>query len=362
MGAMMRVIDGDGHVYEDGAAIAGCMPEPYNRYARLTGVFPPLDHFHTAFIDNGFIEEMMMRASVRRIGPDEWITFLEDTGIEFAVLYPTAGLACGKITDAYFANAAVRGYNDWLHDAYLRKSKRLKGMGLLPMCDIDGAVKEYRRVVKDLGMCGVMLPSNGLKAHPGSADFWPIYAEAEKLGGCVAFHGGCHDHMGIDDLNVFAAYHALGHPLGMMRALVSMVYNGIFDRFPGLKVAYLEAGVAWFLTALERGEGSFKVHTPFDPEHRLINVPKNGDFRAYVRKLIHDGRIFVGVEGDEPDLAHAVKTLGSEPFLFSSDFPHEVDAEICRHEIGEVMESHELTETDKQGILADNSRRFYNLN
>jgi predicted TIM-barrel fold metal-dependent hydrolase len=358
----MKVIDGDGHVFEDNAAIANYIPEPYKRYARLTGTFPPLDHFHTAFIDNGFIEEMMTRASVKRVGPEEWVQFLEETGIEYSVLYPTAGLACGKITDAYFANAAVRGYNDWLQDAYLRKSSRLKGMGLVPMRDMDGAVKEMRRAVKDLGMCGVMLPSNGIKAHPGSQDYWPLYAEADKLGACVAFHGGCHDQMGIDDLNVFAAYHALGHPMGMMRALVSMVYNGVFDRFGGLKVAYLEAGVGWFLTAIERAEGSFKIHTPFDPDHRLVKVSKDGDFRAYVRKLIRDGRIYVGVEGDEPDLAHAVKTLGSEPFLFSSDFPHEVDAKLCKHEIDEVLESSELTETDKRGILYDNSRRFYGLN
>ncbi|MGH7906776.1 MAG: amidohydrolase family protein [Candidatus Binataceae bacterium] len=361
MDKQMKVIDGDGHIYENFGEIVKFMPQPYDRYAKLTGVFPPLDHFHTAFIDSGFIETMFERATEQRVGPSEWVKFLEDTGIEYSVLYPTSGLACGKITDDYFANAAVRGYNDWLHDSYMKKSSRLKGMALLPMRDIDAAVRELRRNVKELGMCGAMLPSNGIKAHPGSTEYWPIYAEAQKLGCCIAFHGGCHDNMGLDDFNVFAAYHALGHPFGMMRALVSMVYNGVFDRFPELRVAYLEAGVAWLLTAMERGEGSFKVHTPYDPDHRLVNVPKNGDFRAYVRRLLKNGNVYVGVEGDEPDLAHAVATLGSGPFLFSSDFPHEVDAKLCREEIDEIAES-AMDDSDKRAILYDNARRFYNLN
>jgi predicted TIM-barrel fold metal-dependent hydrolase len=73
------------------------------------------------------------------------------------------------------------------------------------------------------------------------------------------------------------------------------------------------------------------------------------------------GRLFVGCEGDEPTLAHASELIGSEAFVYSSDYPHEVNNEICKHEIHEMLECEDLTDADKENILHRNAERFYNL-
>jgi predicted TIM-barrel fold metal-dependent hydrolase len=81
----------------------------------------------------------------------------------------------------------------------------------------------------------------------------------------------------------------------------------------------------------------------------------------YVIRHIKAGRIFVGCEGSEPDLGHAIKRVGNSPFIYSSDFPHEVNNEFCKHELEEVMENPELTAEDKAAVLHKNGQRFYNL-
>jgi predicted TIM-barrel fold metal-dependent hydrolase len=57
----------------------------------------------------------------------------------------------------------------------------------------------------------------------------------------------------------------------------------------------------------------------------------------------------------------ALKVMGNEAFIYSSDFPHEVTNASCKHDIGELMESDELTQADKEAILYRNAERFYRL-
>ena len=122
-------------------------------------------------------------------------------------------------------------------------------------------------------------------------------------------------------MNVFAATHAIGHPVGIMIGLAGMLFNGVFERFPGLRVGFLEGGVGWFLMALERFNGSYGAFTPFDPRGELLKLPDGMDVGDYMLSLCRQGRIRVGVEGDEPSLSYAVHVAGPEAFIFSSDIP-----------------------------------------
>lgn len=359
----MKVIDGDGHVLEDDEAIAKFLPSDYRRALqeanptrRTRSIFPPLDHLHSGQGPN-----FTPPGSFRMVDARDWLEFLDAVEIETAVLYPTSGLAYGKINHLGWAIAATRAYNDWLHETFLSETPRLKGMGLIPIRDADAAVAELRRVVEELGMCGAMLPSNGLKAPLGDKEYWPIYREAERLGCCLGIHGGCHDNFGLDHFNVFAALHALGHPYSLMVSFTSLLFNGVFERFPNLRIGFLEGGVSWFLTCLERCDGSYRSFTPYDPEGLLFHLEPGEKVADYIRKHVRAGRIFIGCEGDEPDLAYAVKVVGSEPFMFSSDFPHEVNYDTCREEIEELLENEQLSQEAKEGILSRNADRFYRL-
>ena len=68
---------------------------------------------------------------------------------------------------------------------------------------------------------------------------------------------------------------------------------------------------------------------------------------------------WLGVEGEEPDLAYACRTIGNGAFVWSSDFPHEVNNETCAENIRELQESTELSVDDKQAILYRNGERLY---
>jgi uncharacterized protein len=351
------VIDGDGHIHEDSAGIIRHMPSAYQEQAkrRAFDPFPPLDHLHSGNLS------FLPPDSFRQVAAEGWLDFLQDVGIEATVLYPTRGLAVGKIVNRDWAIDVTRAYNDWLHEDYMQKSPRFKGIGLIPLQEPDAAVEEMRRVVEDLGMSGAMLPSTGYQGQLGAKEFWPIYAQAERLGCCLAVHGGCHEGMGMDDLNPYAPVHALGHPFGQMVTFSSIIFNGIFDRFPDLRIGFLEGGVAWLLLCLERFDRSYETHIQHDPRGEFLRLHDGERVSDYVIRHIKEGRIFIGCEGSEPMLAQAVKAVGNEPFFYSSDFPHEVNNEFCKEELREVLESEELTTEDKEAVLHRNAERFYRL-
>lgn len=357
--ANARIIDGDGHIMEDMTAIAGYLPEQYRKSVvpnqPVIGVFPPLDHFHfhvgqtpAALQGRGFV------------GPKEWGAFLEDVGIESTVLYPTMALAYGRMPYRDQAIAACRAYNDWLYHTYLKVNPRFQGMAIIPMQDPEEAAKELRRAVTELGMCGAMIPSNGLAKPVGDRMFWPVYEEADRLGCCLAIHGGAHGDYGMDQMHLFAPIHALGHPHGIMVSFASIVFNGVLDKFPNARYAFLESGVAWILLCMERFSGSFAAFTPYEGAQNYFDL-KERKVRDHIKRHFAEDRLFVGIEGDEPDLAYVVKKVGSTPFMFSSDFPHEVTNETCKEEIEELMENAELSPADKENILFRNAERFYKV-
>jgi hypothetical protein len=354
------IIDGDGHIIEDNEGIARFMPKYYREHDALSmALFPPLDHLHSA---KAMTTPGGLARRGKTIGPSEWSVFLQDVGIDTTVLYPTAALAYGKIVNRDWAIAVCRAYNNWLHETYLKRSPRFKGMALIPMQEPQAAVEELRRTVQELGMVGAMLPSMGLPNHLGALEYWPVYAEAERLGCGLAVHGGCHSGFGLDFMNVYTPVHALGHPFGQMVSFGGILFNGVFDRYPNIRIAFLEGGVAWFLLCLERFDRSHATHTEYHLRGTELLGPKADEkVSEYIQRHIDAGRIFVGCEGSEPAIGYAVKAVGSKPFLYSSDYPHEVTNSICKEEIHEILENDELTVEDKEDILHRNSQRFYNL-
>ena len=140
----MQIIDADGHVNDRACQdeIARYMPEGN----RSSAIFPVLDHLHFHYLrprDNN--------KELRNPGAAEWLAFLDETGIEWSVLYPTFGLAVGRFVSREWAVAACIAYNRWLHERFLSKSPRLKGMALLPIQHVDSAVAELRYAVKGAG-------------------------------------------------------------------------------------------------------------------------------------------------------------------------------------------------------------------
>jgi predicted TIM-barrel fold metal-dependent hydrolase len=286
---------------------------------------------------------------------------MDQVGIDYAVLFPTAGQRIGRIVDRDYAVGAARAYNDWLAETYLRRDPRFKGIALLPMHDADAALAELQHAYSKLGMCGVLFPATGVHLNLGAKPYWPVYAEAARLGCPVVVHGGGHWDLGMDTMNVSTGANAIGHPMSLAIALAEMVLNNLFDRYTALRVAYLEGGPLWFLMALERLSRSYEAGTPINPRGELLKLPEGQSVANYIRGLVQAGRLVVGIEGGESDLAYAIKISGEQAFMFSSDFPHEVNTRTVKKEIHELCEREEISDAAKQAILRGNAARFYDL-
>jgi uncharacterized protein len=354
-----RIIDGDGHVLEDPEAISRFLPSPYRELGPLplSKLLPPLDHLHSQpfqLLPDAF-------GAGKPVGPAEWTNFMAFTGVQQAVLYPTWALAYGRMVNPGWAVAVCRAYNDWLYDTYTSRDTRFQGMALIPMQEPASAVVELRRAVTELGFRGAMLPTNGLKGHLGSAEYWPVYEAAATLGCAIATHSGAHADFGLDYLNPYAGVHALGHPFGTMISFAGMVLNGVFDRFATLRVAYLEGGVAWMLMMLERLDRSYDTHRPYDPRGEFVRLRDGEHVSGYIKRKMAEGQIFIGCEGEEPTVAYAVGEVGENAFVFSSDYPHEVSPATCKHEIEELLASTELSQSATDAILFRNAERLYGL-
>ena len=121
--------------------------------------------------------------------------------------------------------------------------------------------------------------------------------------------------------------HALGHPFGILINFASILFNGIFDRYPGVRIGFMEAGAGWLPFAMERFSGSYASHIMDDPRGELRRLRRGEKVGDYIRRQIDEDRIYVGMEGDELTLAYAIKLVSNKPFIYSSDFPHEVSNE-----------------------------------
>jgi uncharacterized protein len=151
-----KIIDGDGHVVEDHAAIAARMPKEYRgRSDSGRSPYPPNDHLHSANA------HFLVPGAFAKVGREGWLQFMEDVGLTSAVLYPTNGLSFGRVISKDWAIELAHAYNDWMYDEYLNKSSRFQALGLIPLQEPAEAVTELRRIVKELGFCGAMLPSTG---------------------------------------------------------------------------------------------------------------------------------------------------------------------------------------------------------
>jgi predicted TIM-barrel fold metal-dependent hydrolase len=158
-------------------------------------------------------------------------------------------------------------------------------------------------------------------------------------------HGGSYINLGFNTYSVFPATRALGMPFPLAIALTGMIVDGVLDRFPKLRVGFMEGGTAWIPLVLDRLERELEYGGLKLKRHPV-------DYFA-------DDRIFVGCEGNEKALSYAIERVGQQPFMFASDFPHEISMSNCMEEIDEVLEREDLKKEHKTAILGENARRFY---
>src|SRR5437773_2134041 len=126
-------VDADGHVMENLDELFDYLPLPFDRNVQRARLpLPSLDHFHTP-ADGTPNTPGTFDPS---IGPEEWLQFLDRTGTDSTVLFPTTGLSYGNVAYPQWAAAYAQAYNDYMHQRYLKRSSRLQAVALIPFQNV----------------------------------------------------------------------------------------------------------------------------------------------------------------------------------------------------------------------------------
>jgi len=324
--------------------------------------------------------------NVRRVGrglarpgaqdPAARLEDMDRAGIDRAVLYPSAALFFGPVDpiealhDPAFVRDCQRAYNDWLAEYCDAGRDRLFGMGLVPLQDIGMAVAEAARAL-DIGLHGLVVrPSPYVGELPLSHSVYdPFWSACQELGLPVAFHPGVHvDTQGAcrkfglvvedPDLTVVnntvsALYggsgfgQAIGNAADTMVTVGRLIMGGVCERFPALRLVFLEAGGGWLPTILERMDALVE-RFPLEGEH-LALAPSD-----YFRR-----QCWVSFSAGEWNLAAAARWLGAGRVLWGSDYPHPGYGDGVVGDLQRALAP--LGERERHGILCHNHVEAYGL-
>ena len=345
------VVDADGHLVENHARIREHMESPYSSYlldnvpdkkgrvghgSALTNIGPP-------------DANMGRFGSVGPPGypfPQDWLEMLDRGGMEMTFLFPTSLLDYSSIIDPDYVVALCRAYNDWVAEDWLGVSPRLRAVSLPPLCDVDEAVKELRRTIMELGFSSVMVSALGFGAL-GDRKYDPFYEEAQRLNCLIAVHGGTTDQ--FMRFPKFIQRHVASFPVSNILQVVNMTLEGVFERFPNLRVGYLETGCTWVPYFLDRMDEEWEKRGEFEAP----------DCKRKPSEYLKGDNVFFHTEPSETLIPQVVDILGENSLFYASDWPH-WDNEYPEN-IQHIWERQDLSESAKRAILSDNARRMYGV-
>jgi uncharacterized protein len=364
----MKVLDSDGHVVETEETFTKYLEAPYRerrprRIRDSWGKDRWMVEGRIAVpdpVDAGYMGDWDDLTLVRKGGVDPFIRLkdMDEEGIDTAVLYGTLSSALPLMTeDAEYSAALCRAYNNWLADYCQADSHRLKGIAILPYQDMEEAKRELRRAVKDLGFVGVHVPPIIFGKTLDSPDFYPMYEEAQELDVPLGIH---HHLIVARDISVSAyvrqspMLQACAFPFDNMIACGCLIYGGVLDRFPKLRVGLLEAGCSWVPYWMARMD----QHLLF----REVGYPLMVNKKT-VPEYMKTGQLYYNAECEEVVLPAVVAEMGEDYFMYASDYPHYGDI-IGGLPFGVVAKWHKregLSESARRKIVGENAARFYRL-
>jgi len=248
---------------------------------------------------------------------------------------------------AYFSKPkdgleVARFLNDDLANLVNKYPKKYIGLGSLPMQDPELAVQELFRI-KELGLKGVQIGSNIEDKNLNEPDFFPVWEACEKLGLAVLVHPW--NMMGKKNMNKYWLPWLVGMPAETSRAMCSMIFGGIFDKFPNLRVNFCHASGS-FLSTIGRIEHGFNCR----PDLVAVDNPKNP--REYC------GHFWVDcITHDEEMLHYVLKMQGSKRVTLGSDYPFP----LGDLEIGEFINRMNLEKSVVEDIFCNSTLEWLNL-
>ena len=284
--------------------------------------------------------------------PHERLAVMDTEHIDVSVLYPTMGLFWeGWMGDDRDLIAAYcRAYNNWVWDFCATDPKRLIPAGHVSLRNLDAAVAEVHRLAKR-GFRTLFIAPDAIDGHrfsePIFDPFWRACEEAELSVGLHVVARPVRDHAVPDVFDgVNLPFHvSMSFPSDVMYGFAAAMFEGLFERFPRLKMILLEAGGGWVPHFLDRMDVKWE---------KLAHVDTT---LAMKPSEYFERQVWVSVDPDEKTLSTTVSQIGPGKIVWASDYPH-ADGELGVVE--EVLEAVEdLGPNDQRLILGGNVASLY---
>jgi predicted TIM-barrel fold metal-dependent hydrolase len=218
--------------------------------------------------------------------------------------------------------------------------------------DIDAAVAETKRCVKELGFRAIFMRSNITNGRNWHDDYYePLWSLLEELEIPLGFHESSSTagrQIGDNFEPNFMLRRIVAQPMEQMLGLVSLCSGGVLARHPKLRVAFLEANCTWLPWLLWRLDEGWEREG--DVWAKDLTMAPSEYFKR---------QVFVSVEPDEAGVKYVIDYLGTDRLVFSTDYPHG-DSKFP-HAVESFLKL-EITQDDKRKILWDNCAEFYHVN
>ncbi|TMI70197.1 MAG: amidohydrolase, partial [Bacteroidetes bacterium] len=238
----------------------------------------------------------------------------------------------------YWARAAhgmetSRFFNDHIAETVNKDPKRFIGLGTVPLQDVDLAIKEMERCVKELKMPGLEIGSNINGKNLSDKEFFPFYKAAEEWNCSLFVHPW--EMMGEKQMEKYWLPWLVGMPAETSRAICSMIFGGVFEAFPNLRVAFAHGGGSFPFT-IGRIQHGFDVRPDLTAIDNTIG-PRDYLGRFWIDSLVHDKKA----------LEYLVDVMGEDTICLGSDYPFP----LGEHHPGKLIEKMKMGKKTEKKLL-----------
>ena len=285
--------------------------------------------------------EMIGRLAPLMTDVEKRLARMDAMGVDVQLLSPAA-THYHTWAEPDLARSIARTVNEKLVKMCARRPDRLLGLGLVPVQHPYVAADELTHAVKELGLEGVVISTAAPGLELGDPEFETFWARAEELGALVFIHPwGCS--LG-ERLNRHYLANIVGQPTETTVALSHMIFSGLFDRRPNLKVLAAHGG-GYLPFYPGRSDHAWEVR----PDSR---TPRRRP-SSYLKKIYYDSLVY-----ETGALANLVAQVGAEQVMMGTDYPLDMGVE---DPLARIEAVHELSAEEKLAIRGGNAARVLNL-
>jgi predicted TIM-barrel fold metal-dependent hydrolase len=308
------------------------------------------------FEDPGSIDFLGVWEDVRKAAyePHAMLEELEADGVWGACLQPSQGLFWYRLPDSELLSALCRAYNVWITDFCRAAPGRFKGIGMLNVDDVDDACQELERCA-ERGLAGAFIPVYPLAERPyRHASYDRLWWTAQDLEMPLLLHvatmrGGIPGSEFTIDINQLTAAGLANSDYWMRYSLTAMIFAGVFDRFPRLKVGSVEHETAWVPHWLRQMDFTYRERPALGRAWKSRHAMLPSEY--WQRNMF--------VEFMEDDCGIRLRdVIGVDNMLWGNDFPHaESTWPKSREFLNRIFAG--TPDEDRRKITADNAARIF---